>query len=190
MAKVVALKNFAASALACSRSGLATTKHTKYTKMKIKSFVYSLLFALPLALMAAPETSILIIRPGDMKEAGKTAVGLARAMIKSTGGDMNVSAAALQLEENQTILKCSGETTILVAGRTIVGRDLTIALGDSHGLTVYYLNPNGIVVNPEGIQVGDKGFPRGDFKAAFEAWKPGEPSPFARAPADKGTAKP
>ena len=158
--------------------------------MNTKSFVYSLLFALPLALLAAPETSILIIRPGDLKEAGNTTDGLARAIIKSAGGDMNVSAAALQCEENQTILKCSGETTISVAGRTIVGRDLTIALGDGRGLTVYYLNPNGIIVNPAGIQVSDKVFPRGDFKAAFEAWKPGEPSPFVQAPAAKGTAKP
>jgi hypothetical protein len=140
--------------------------------------------------LAAPETSVLIIRPGDLKEAGKTTDRLAHAMVKSTGGDMNVSAADLQLEENQTILKCLGDTTISVAGRTIVGRDLTIALGDSRGLTVYYLNPNGVVVNPEGIQVSDKVFPQGDFKAAFDAWKPGGPSPFVPAPAAKGTAKP
>ena len=158
--------------------------------MNTKSFVYSLLFALPLSMLAAPETSVLIIRPGDMKEAGKTTDGLARAIIKSTGGDMNVSAADLQLEENQTILKCLGDTTISVAGRTIVGRDLTIALGDSRGLTVYYMNPNGIVINHEGKKADNLVFPNGDFKAAFEGWKPGDPSPFAQPPAAKETAKP
>jgi hypothetical protein len=158
--------------------------------MKTKTFIYSLLFVLPLALMGASETSVLIIRPGDMKEAGKTTNGLAQAIIKSSGGDMGVSATDLQFEENQTILKCSGDTTISVAGRTIVGRDLTIALGDSRGLTVYYMNPNGIVVNPEGKKADNLVFPNGDFKAAFEGWKPGDPSPFAQPPAAKGTAKP
>jgi hypothetical protein len=157
--------------------------------MNTKSFVYSLLFALPLALMAAPET-ILIMGKGDTKEAGKTTNGLAHAMIKSTGGDMNVSADDLQFENKGTILKCSGDTTISVAGRTIVGRDLTIALGDSRGLTVYYMNPNGIVVNPGGEKADNLVFPNGDFKAAFEGWKPGDPSPFAQPPAAKETAKP
>ena len=158
--------------------------------MKTKTLIYSLLFVLPLALMAAPETTILIIRPGGMKEAGKTTDGLARAIIKSTGGDMNVSADDLQFENKGTILKCSGDTTISVAGRTIVGRDLTIALGDSRGLTVYYMNPNGIVINHEGKKADNLVFPNGDFKAAFEGWKPGDPSPFAPAPATKDTAKP
>ena len=157
--------------------------------MNTKSFVYSLLFVLPLALMAASETSVLIIRPGDMKEAGKTTNGLAQAIIKSSGGDMGVSADDLQFEEKGTILKCSGDTTISVAGRTIVGRNLTIALGDGK-LTVYYLSPNGVVVNPEGKKADDLAFPSGDPKAAFDAWKPGEPSPFTPAPAAKDTAKP
>ena len=63
--------------------------------------------------------------------------------------------------------------------------------GDSaRELTVYYLSPNGVVVNPEGKKTDDLVFPSGDPKAAFDAWKPGEPSPFAPAPAIKETTKP
>ena len=156
----------------------------------MKSLVYSLLFALPLALAAASETSILIIRKGDMKEAGKTAGGLAQAMIKSIGGDMSVSAADFRIEETENLLKCSGDTTIFVAGRTITGKDLTVALGDSRYTNVYYFNPNGVVLNPAGKKVDDLAFPPGDPKAAFEAWKPGEPSPFIPAPTTKETATP
>jgi len=45
-------------------------------------------------------------------------------------------------------------------------------------------------VNPEGKKADDLVFPPGDPKAAFEAWMPGQPSPFAPAPAAKEMAKP
>jgi len=154
-----------------------------------KGFVYSLLFSLPLMLVAAPETSVLIIRKGITKEAGKATDGPTQALIKSASGDMKVSTTDLRIEETGNILKCSGEATVFIAGRTITGRDLTVALGDGK-LTVYYLSPNGVVVNPAGKKADDLTFPPGDLKADFEAWKPGEPSPFAPIPATKGTVKP
>jgi hypothetical protein len=159
------------------------------TKMKTRSFVFSLLIGLPWPLLAAPDTSILIMRKNETTPAGETAGVSAQALIKSTAGDMRVSAVDLGIEEKGNLLKCSGDTTIFVAGRTIVGRDLTIALGDGK-LTVYYLNPNGVVISRDGKKADDLAFPSGDPKAAFDAWKPGEPSPFVPAPAAKETKKP
>ena len=52
------------------------------------------------------------------------------------------------------------------------------------------MNPNGIVINHEGKKADNLVFPNGDFKAAFEGWKPGDPSPFAQPPAAKETARP
>ncbi len=155
----------------------------------MKSIVYTLLLALPLSLLGAPDTNILIMRKNDTTAAGETAGVSAQALIKSTGGDMRVSATDLRIEATGNLLKCSGDTTIFVAGRTIMGRDLTVVLGDGK-LTVYYLSPNGVVVNSAGKKVDDLVFPSGDPKPAFETWKPGEASPFAPAPAGKETTKP
>lgn len=112
--------------------------------MNMKLIVRLLLFGSSVALFAAPTQTVLLIGKAFRDSGGTVATGEARAVIKDSGEQLVVTADEISLATRNTHLTAVGNVTITAGLRVIRGPELTIDL--ETGVTVYMLNPNGVIL--------------------------------------------
>jgi hypothetical protein len=127
--------------------------------MNHKSLVLALCLILPLPLISAAETSVLLKGKIPKMDGERTSIaGEASAIIKGGGDETRVSAEKIAFDPEGNVLACAGDAVVTSGGRTFRAKDITIELG-SGKVRVFLLNPSGIL--SLGAQNG------------FESWQPG-----------------
>jgi hypothetical protein len=114
--------------------------------MKTKLILLSVGLALPLGVISAAETSVLL-RGNTGKTAGEniTVSGSARAIIKGDGDETRVNADEIVFDRQKNALLCVGDSTVSTGGRVFKAKDITIELGDAVA-RVFTLNSGTIEV--------------------------------------------
>jgi len=117
------------------------------------------MLALPVSLLTAADTSILLIGKSPREEAdAKVVTGGARAVLKEAGVETKVTADEIVFDQGKNALICLGEATVSWGGRVLRGKDITIELGGS-GVRVFMARSDGKLVL--GSQQGFESFSTG-----------------------------
>ena len=94
----------------------------------------SFVFALPLSLVGAGETAMLLI--GNVqatRDEGMRISGGAKVILKAPADQTTVTADEIVFDAGRKLLVCTGDSVVVSGGRTLKAKDITIELGTTVG---------------------------------------------------------
>jgi hypothetical protein len=99
--------------------------------MNKTSMIKALLLALPVSLLTAADTSILLIgKAPQIEDRAMVVTGGARAILREGSSETKVTAGEIAFDQSTNALTCVGDSTVSWDGRVLKGRNITIEFGE------------------------------------------------------------